>query len=649
MAKNLKKIVSIIALISVLLGCFTQVVGAATSEEKELYTLNKASDVNCGISQFLSEKNEVLGSFAQLREPADAASEYASIRFISTVEALECACAGFEITVNGKTRTVYLSYAYGEFPFGKELHKASEICGDSAFFISYVLTGIPKSEFNSDIAVRSFFRDHDGTVRYGKTEKGKASDLFGKTVTLVSPPDRTVYYVGAKLDLSGAKIMDNGSGRIIDVDASMTPDADLLTAGEKTVKINYNGAETDFSVTVIERTREFSLNGVFNTHMVLQRNANTPVFGLGSDGDVVTVSFGSQKKSCVVENGKWQISLDPMEANAESQTLSVESAAENIEIICEDVLVGDVWLCSGQSNMFLRVGDLDPYAYENDPYGDDGIIEDCYIVERYYEAFHESANNSLVRSCWQWPGHENVKSEHTSATPYDDILSRMDWVACDNGNPELLDLQSAYAVSFALNIQKEIGVPVGVVCSAQGGTTIKEWLPIDGSETSGIEYYMDGSNYKGNYYNTMIAPMMPFAFKGILWWQGESDALKYGYPEFSTFDFTPENDRYGEHLEKLVNTYREGFTSCVDGSMPFIQSGLVYCSVSGIENLRTAWATFKKRQLSGRYTENIPEAYTTNLWKYYVFGQKDNVHSPRKWECGEASAKTALTYIYGNK
>ena len=132
----------------------------------------------------------------------------------------------------------------------------------------------------------------------------------------------------------------------------MISGADFSTVGEKTVTVNYLGMETQFTVSVIETTKDFSINGTFNSHMVLQRNANTPIFGLGSDGDIVTVSFGEQTKQGTVENGKWQIALDPMIANAEPQSLVVKSSADGNTVVYDDILVGDVWLAS---EIFFRM------------------------------------------------------------------------------------------------------------------------------------------------------------------------------------------------------------------------------------------------------------------------------------------------------
>lgn len=648
MKKSWKKIAAAFLLVAVALSCFVFSANARSEETgRELNIENQVSQIN-DTANFSFGRTGLLDSLAHLRVKTDSFSEHSEIRFVAPIDRLNYKNAGFEFTVNGHTSTVYVKYAYPEVVFGNGSFKASEICVGSKYFITYALTDIPQTEFYTEISVRSFVCDNDGNFVFGETVTKKVSDWFENGISLVSAPDRTVYYKDGELDVTGAKIEDNISGNIINVDDSMISDVDFSTVGEKNITVNYQGQKTYFTVFVIAKTKDFSINGTFNSHMVLQRNADTPIFGLGSDGDIVTVSFGGQTKQGIVENGKWQIALDPMPANAEPQSLTVKSSADGNSVVYDDILVGDVWLASGQSNMFLRVGDLYPYIFDKDPYGDYGIIERPYVKENIYNAFHENANNPLVRSCWQWPGHENIRSNHTSQTPYDDILSRLEWVLCDNSDPEMLDLQSAYAVSFAINIQKEIGVPVGVVCSAQGGTTIKEWLPIDDSSTSGIKYYMDGDNFKGNYYNSKIAPMMPFAFRGILWWQGESDALKAGYPEFSSFAIDENEDRYGEYLEKLVSTYRSGFTTCLDGKMPFIQSAIVYCNVSGNIDLRDAWKLFHDRQVAGNYTKNIEDAYTVNLWRYWVFGQADNIHPPRKWESGVAAAEVALTNFYDN-
>ena len=97
---------------------------------------------------------------------------------------------------------------------------------------------------------------------------------------------------------------------------------------------------------------EVKLASPFTDHMVLQRDKKVPVWGTASPGESVTVEFAGQKKSVKAgADGKWRVNLDSLPASEESRTLTVTGSATKSAIKCDDVLVGEVWLCSGQSNM----------------------------------------------------------------------------------------------------------------------------------------------------------------------------------------------------------------------------------------------------------------------------------------------------------
>jgi sialate O-acetylesterase len=96
---------------------------------------------------------------------------------------------------------------------------------------------------------------------------------------------------------------------------------------------------------------EVKIPAFFNDHMVLQRNISVPIWGWASPGEVINVNFGNQSISAKTnENGKWMLKLKPMEANLKGQTLTIANHS------IKDVLVGEVWICSGQSNMQWRLG-----------------------------------------------------------------------------------------------------------------------------------------------------------------------------------------------------------------------------------------------------------------------------------------------------
>ncbi|MCY2990169.1 MAG: sialate O-acetylesterase, partial [Planctomycetota bacterium] len=102
---------------------------------------------------------------------------------------------------------------------------------------------------------------------------------------------------------------------------------------------------------------ELKLAALFGDHMVLQRDRPVPVWGWAKPGEEVTVEFAGQKKTAkAAADGKWTVRLDPLKASAEPRELVVQSQIHHLKSRTTDVLVGDVWLCSGQSNMGMNVG-----------------------------------------------------------------------------------------------------------------------------------------------------------------------------------------------------------------------------------------------------------------------------------------------------
>ena len=215
---------------------------------------------------------------------------------------------------------------------------------------------------------------------------------------------------------------------------------------------------TSCSVRRGDKLEDVQINQFFGNNMVLARNKKVAVFGTGKDGTAVEVNFNGQTKNTVVENGKWKLYLDEMEANTQGQNLYVHAGGKTQ--IITNVLIGEVWFCSGQSNMFYPVKE----------YGN-----------RMYEEFVPDADNPLIR----------VGS-----------VQNMDWTvsALDN-----IKNQPAYSAAFSEQLQKLTGVPVGVIVRSVGG--------------SSITYFLEGTPI----YNTYIKPVMPFTFNGILWYQGEND------------------------------------------------------------------------------------------------------------------------------
>ena len=183
---------------------------------------------------------------------------------------------------------------------------------------------------------------------------------------------------------------------------------------------------------------EVSMPAVFSDHMVLQRDLPVPVWGTANPGESVTVRFADRIASTVAgADGSWRVTLDPLAASAESRTMSVEGT-NRVEI--DDVLVGEVWICGGQSNMEWTVdGSSDPAAEK------------------------ATANRPTLRL---------IKAPHITANrPQDDIQSA--WTVC---SPETVGAFTAVGYAFGRHLQDELDVPIGLLSINWGGTRIEPWI-----------------------------------------------------------------------------------------------------------------------------------------------------------------------------
>jgi sialate O-acetylesterase len=274
---------------------------------------------------------------------------------------------------------------------------------------------------------------------------------------------------------------------------------------------------------------------IFTDHMVLQRELPVPVWGKAAPGEEVTVEFAGQKKSTKADaSGKWLVKLDPLTANAEPQVLK----AGNVTI--QDVLVGEVWLASGQSNMEWEM-QMKPDSAADIP-----------------KSTH--------------PNLRLIEVPKTIAlSPQDE--GKIAWA---RSSPESVGSFSAIGYYFGVRLQEELKVPVGIILSAWGGTRIEPWTSIEGFEAvpalkdfaADVRSKLPGSDaYRAtnekyltdiegwtkaaraalgqkqalpampaqpaalsfnqgtptSLYNAMIHPLVPYAFRGAIWYQGESN------------------------------------------------------------------------------------------------------------------------------
>ncbi|MBN1404726.1 MAG: hypothetical protein JW942_09715 [Opitutales bacterium] len=255
---------------------------------------------------------------------------------------------------------------------------------------------------------------------------------------------------------------------------------------------------------------------IFGDHMVLQRNAEVTIWGFAAPYETVTVEtdWCEEKPSQLVKrDGRFSITIKTPEAGG-PHTIKVKGWNE---VVLNDVLMGEVWLCSGQSNMAFSAQWV--YNFANDV--KEGRSKPTFDVEKELaniDAQVAAANNPLIR----FFNVANVSAD----TPQNDLYGA--WEVC---TPESMRQTSLTGYYFARRLVEELDVPVGIINSSWGGTPADVWTPAplmtgdrvlsEFLKTRDRETW--GPNAPGVLYNAMIHPLVPFKLAGVLWNQGEEN------------------------------------------------------------------------------------------------------------------------------
>ena len=339
------------------------------------------------------------------------------------------------------------------------------------------------------------------------------------------------------------------------------------------------------------------LPSILGSHMVLQQGEPVPVWGWADPGEEVTVTFHDAKVSTKAgKDGKWQVKLPASKANAKGADLVVKGSNE---IKLEDVLVGEVWLCSGQSNME-------------------------WTVSRSANAKEEIANakHPLIR---------HVKVPHKlSLTPQDDVQTG-GWQVC---SPSTVANFTAVGYYFARHLHKEIKVPIGLIGSNWGGTRIEPWTPAEGfkavpalkaSHADKLDQFAQGKPGRGtptHMHNAMISPLLPYAIKGAIWYQGESN--------------NGEGMLYHEKMKALIAGWRSVWNK-PDLPFYFVQLAPFNYRNKDPKALPGIW----QAQLETLKIPHTGMAVTTDITTV------NNIHPPNKQDVGRRLALWALAKNYG--
>jgi sialate O-acetylesterase len=349
---------------------------------------------------------------------------------------------------------------------------------------------------------------------------------------------------------------------------------------------------------------------LFVDHMVIQRDTEAPVWGTADAGEAVTVtgSWGESAKAVADSDGKWRVNL-PTPAAGGPYTLTF-AGTNTVEL--SDVLSGDVWLCSGQSNMAW------------------------YVMKSLKPAKDiASANYPQIRSF--------MVERNPSAEPVAECGG--EWQVC---TPETVKRFSATAYFTGRKLHQELQVPIGLLTSCWGGTRVEAWTPAEAQAQDPAVQSLSASLAKkqkkkkkkdgpagvtqanpGALYNGMIHPLSPFAVKGVMWYQGEANAKT-----------VKTSEHYRVQLPRMVRSWRAVWGQ----DFPFYAVQLPNFRSPQQEpvELQDTWAMIRESfVLAAEATEDMYLTTTIDL------GEAKNIHPKNKQDVGLRLASTILNHSYG--
>ena len=348
-----------------------------------------------------------------------------------------------------------------------------------------------------------------------------------------------------------------------------------------------------------------TLSHVFSDHAVLQQNTQAPVWGWGTPGTEVSVKASWNKKAVktkVQSDGSWRVVLGTPKADGLSHTLTVKSGKETLTV--NDVVLGEVWLCSGQSNMEMPIRGF-------------GFQE----VEGATEAIMAAPETaSAVRVL-------DIKT-YKKTEPVADIEA-----VWELSTPAVTAKASAVAYFFARRLTKSLGVPVGIIINAWGGSRIEPWMTKETINGAGLTKEELDALYAIEekpdrwpetpelIWNGRVAPVVGYAAKGILWYQGCSNIGQNCY-------------------DKLQNAMVKQWREAWGRNLPFIYA-LLAPYEHGDANGR--WRPFFV-ETQMRTASAIPDAWYVCT---ETLGNKTVIHPAQKKEVADMMVMRALQSVYG--
>jgi sialate O-acetylesterase len=368
---------------------------------------------------------------------------------------------------------------------------------------------------------------------------------------------------------------------------------------------------TILTVESVQANAKLIVPVIFCDNMILQRQKPIAVWGKADAYEDVAITLNNKTTKCISDaDGNWRTNLPKMNAGG-PYTMAITTNG-NEKITINDILIGEVWLCAGQSNMnFILAGDRNA------------------VTELH-------ADNKNVREfrCDMPQGALNPEnSEHSrwiTAVGYDDKKQF-----------------SAVAYYFAKKLQDELNVPVGVIIMSCGATRAESWtnpelLKADTILKPLLSYWAKNANdpkalinnILGKFYDDVVKPVAPFTARGLIWYQGESNTL----PDYSGRTITERASEYKPLLHDVINSYR----------LAWQNKNLPVCIVQ-LPNYKDPsgdiqWAKIRQAQL-----QVVNETPNTGLVITIDVGDSTNIHPNNKQPVGERLALWALVNQYNIK
>lgn len=383
---------------------------------------------------------------------------------------------------------------------------------------------------------------------------------------------------------------------------------------------------------------ELRLPAVFSDHMVLQRDKAVAVWGWADAAEEVTIEFAGQKKAAKADaSGQWSLRLDPLTASAESRKLTA-TGKDGRKAEVSDVLVGDVWLGSGQSNMAMTVNRAKDFEQEK-----------------------AAAAFPLIRHF----------KEESAGAPTAQSQAKGKWLAC---TPDNVGAFSATLYFFGREIHREVGVPVGLINTSVGGTPIESWIAPEVQETkpelsaalkaqsaalpkidpekAKADYAVELKKFKaakakavaegtkaprpprnaaevserkgsyGQLFNGKVAPLVPYTLKGMLWYQGEANSSDTRAP------------LYVHQLSALITDWRARWGE---------ELSFAWVQLPNFSRPGEGWPLMRESMLK---TLSLPK---TGMAVTIDIGEAKDIHPKNKQEVGRRLSLWALGNVYGRK